>query len=369
LSGSSQHRFIHSIQGQKFALELLSRAIDSGRLASAYLFRGPAGVGKFAAALGFIARIKCSSPETCDGSCHNCRLIAKLDHPDIDIILPLPKTVSDNPDQTAAVMLQVSAEPLSELSFAKPASIGIDEIRELSERLALTPTSPGGRWAVIRDADSMTPQAANAFLKTLEEPPEDTYIILTSSRPDYLLPTIRSRTQPVRFTRLSRPLIEEVLISRGFDPKKAHELALAADGSISSALAAAEETSTRIRELGEELWVTLFSRNDAKALNLTEKLGNNRSLTEAVINSSTSFLRDHLLALMGLGELIRNLESRERIDTAADRFKDTRAIIAAIQFLQERSTTLHFNPQYDLFWMDLILRGRQIIAGKRVSGG
>jgi len=340
---------------------MLRRAFESDRLASAYLFRGPAGTGKFAAALELARLAKCDSPADCEGNCRSCRLMKKLDHPDLHVILPLPKNVSSSPEKTAEVLSYVSEEPFAKLSFEKPASVGIDDIRALTQKLALTPSKAGGRWAIVRDADLMTSEASNCFLKTLEEPPEDSYIILTCSRPDFLLPTIRSRTQPVSFVRLSRPRIAEFLKERGIEPEKAAKIAIVSDGSITTALAQTEDTGPEVDELGEQLWVTLFSKSDKIALELVEKFGRDRSLAKSVISSATSFLRDQMLIQLGLGALVRNTDSKDRIETAARKFPDPRPLGEAIQFLQRKSNSLYYNPQYDLFWMDLILRARQIV--------
>jgi len=364
LSGSSQHRFLGDIPGQKAATELLSSAIGSARVASAYLFRGPMGVGKFAAAVDFVRWLKCDTPESCDASCHSCRLINSFNHPDLIIVIPLPTEISQSVNKTAAVLQQVAADRFMELSFEKPASIGIDEIRGLSERLALAPARKGGRWAIIRDADMMTPEAANAFLKTLEEPPKDAHLILTSSRPDFLFPTIRSRTQPVRFNRLSRAQITEMLISRDIEQKEAEKIALAAEGSITTALAMDDEQSGEIKKLGEELWVILFSKSDSAAIDLVEKLGRDRSLARAVIASAMSFLRDHMLTQLGVAELVVNTEQKQRFMSAAQKFPNTEPLGNTIKFLQEKTDSLRFNPQYDLFWMDLIIRGRRIASGR-----
>ncbi len=282
----------------------------------------------------------------------------------MQVVLPLPSDISSDPGKTAEAMAAAVSDPFIELHFQKPATIGIDRIRFLNEKLSLSTVMKGGRWAIIRNADAMTPEASNAFLKTLEEPPNDAHIILTSSRPDYLLPTILSRTQPVIFTRLSRPEIEEALISRGIPEDRAAELTIIADGSISSALRERDEISAEIRSLGEELWVSLFTRKDSSALDLTEKLGKDRFLAVAVLDSATSFLRDHILMQLGLEHLIINKDCKGRLHKAATKYPDPEPIGRAISFLQEKAFVLHFNPQYDLFWMDLIIRGRRIILGK-----
>jgi len=346
---------------------MLERAIANYRLSSSYLFRGPSGVGKFAAAIEMVRWLKCKSPEDCDGGCHSCRLIKRFDHPDILIVLPMPRAISDSPDKTSELMEEVASDPFAEMSFERASSIGIDAIRGLSEELALAPTSPGGRWAIIRDADAMTIEASNAFLKTLEEPPEDVHIILTSSRPDYLLPTILSRTQPLRFSRLSRETIEEFLVVRGVEREKAALKAIAADGSINKALKYSEDALVEVRKMGERLWVALFSLSDDMALEIVNDLGRDKDFGRAVIESTISYLRDQLLYQKGLGGIVCNFESKDRLERASLKFSDPEPISAAMKLLFDKLVALDANPQYELFWMSLIIQGRNIIRDSKVQ--
>lgn len=364
MNGSQKNNFLRKIPGQFGAKELLSNAIKSGRLFSAYLFRGPAGVGKFASAIELVKYMKCNKGENCDGNCKSCRLIANYDHPDVHILAPLPREISESPESTGEVIRNMCREPFTPFGFEKASSIGIDAVRALAEKLSLATEEKGGNWAIIRDADAMTEEASNAFLKTLEEPPVDSFIILTSSRPDFLLPTIRSRTQPVRFTRLSRGEIVGFLVGKNIERSRAEEIARAAEGGMDRALKLAMDAENPAHELGEELWVALFSKSDALALDLVARLGQDRSFSLAVIEHAMSFLRDHLLCQQGLEDSVINVASKERIKNAARKYSDPRTVGSALRLLQEKSNSLRFNPQYDLFWMDMIIRGRMIIAGR-----
>lgn len=367
MSGSSLHKFMKIIPGQEKAKHLLLNSIENDRLSSAYLFCGPPGLGKFAAAIELVRYLKCESPQTCNRDCHQCRLINKLDHPDLMVVVPLPKAISDSINKTSTVMQQTAANPFSRIKFEKPASIGIDTIREINERIALAEHSPGGRWLIIRDAESMTQEAANAFLKTLEEPPNNAYIVLTSSSPEALLQTIRSRTQPVNFVRLSRKLLREYLISTGMDPDEARKKSIISDGSINRVIELANEDDSQIQALSEELWVNMFSNSDSTALKVVQKLGKNRSLSQDVIKSSISFLRDHMLAITGPENLIQNIDRMDRISKAKNKFSNPIILGKLIQLMENKYSTLNRNPQYDLFWMDLIIKARRIIAGKIIE--
>ena len=369
MSGSSPHRLFEAIPGQERARDMLGHAIEKGRLASAYLFKGPPDVGKFAAAIDLVRWIKCADPKNCDGDCHSCRLISRLNHPDIELVMPLPTEIYKNPNKTAKIIEGVAADPFGRPQFNKSAKIGIDAIKDLNERLSLFPTFDGGRWAIVRDADTMTVEASNAFLKTLEEPPENAYIILTSSRPEYLLPTIISRTQPVQFRRLSRDEIERFALSRGIDQSEARKIAVRADGSIAPIVAGEDKTAIEAKRLGERVWVALFSRSDAIALEIVDAIGRDLAFTKATLGSAISFLRDHMLAQIGKKELIVNVDRIDRITNAANKFRDPKPVAMALSFLNTKYDSLKSTPQSDLFWMDLIIRGRRIVRRKIYTRG
>jgi DNA polymerase-3 subunit delta' len=340
---------------------MLYRAVRSERIASAYLFRGPAGVGKLASALDFIRWLKCKSPETCGAECNSCKLIAHLNHPDIELTIPLPKEIADSPESTGEMHAKIAADPLISLSFDKPASIGIDKVRAISEWLALSSTTIGGRWAIIRDAETMTIEAANAFLKTLEEPPENGHIILTSSHPDYLLPTIRSRAQSIAFARMSRDQIMQILLSRGIDAESAENAAFYADGSISTALEFLEQGSGGVIELAEKLWTAIHSKNEALALDFVEAMGQDRSKSLAVIKTVISILRDQILYQIGAEDIAANRAIAKRLIRAAEKFPNPEPIGRAVEFLEKKAYELRYNPQYDLFWMDAVIRAREFV--------
>lgn len=163
------------ILGQKRALNILKGILSTGRLATTYLFNGEKGVGKFTTAIEFARTLNCESPVLSDacGTCTPCLKIGSNNHPDILIVVP---------DNTM---------------------IRIEQVREIEGFIALKPYEGKKKVVIVDDADMMNTNAENAFLKTLEEPPEDSIIILVSSRSDVLSDTIRSRCLTIRFSPLS----------------------------------------------------------------------------------------------------------------------------------------------------------------------
>lgn len=164
--------YFRDVLGHREKLAELERLLTSGRLPHALLLCGRAGVGKRTVALALAAAHLCSGRggEAC-GSCSSCRGFAGANHPDYD---------------------RVQREPGKR-------DIGIAQVRELLERLHHKTFLGGGRAALIDDAERMTDEAQNAFLKTLEEPPPGALILLVSAAPERLLPTVRSRCAIHRF--------------------------------------------------------------------------------------------------------------------------------------------------------------------------
>jgi DNA polymerase-3 subunit delta' len=173
---------LKDVIGHEKALHILSRTIQKKRIPSAYLFAGESGIGKRFAALNLTKALNChkSTLDACD-ACPSCHKIAKGIHPDILLIYP-----ENN-------------------------KIRIDEIRAIDQFLSLKAFEGKKKVVIVDDAETMNQYAANAFLKTLEEPPEDSLIILISSNPERLPNTIRSRCQKLHFTPLSSVACEEVI--------------------------------------------------------------------------------------------------------------------------------------------------------------
>lgn len=198
------------IEGQESALTILRNAMRSGRLAHAYLFFGPEGVGKRLTALTLAKAMNCQSPpaegESCE-RCASCKKINSSNHADVIVV-----------------------EPQGEV-------IKIDQIRELQRRLHYRPLEGGKRACILESADGLNDAAANALLKTLEEPPDETHLFLLTSRPHQLLPTILSRCQRVKFSPLSIGNIVQILQrAHSWPEERAYFLASLAGGSAGKAL-------------------------------------------------------------------------------------------------------------------------------------
>jgi len=222
--------------GHDEQIEMFRRAISRDRLAQGYLFVGPAGVGKrtFAVKLAtclFCERCADTDLEAC-GECSACRQMAARSHPDF---------------------FQVGC-PEGKRELPISVFLGDEDERGragLCYQLSLSPVSGGRRFAVIDDADAMNEAAANAFLKSLEEPQPGAVLILIAERPDELLPTIRSRCQSVRFSPLADSEVVQLLMSLNVatDLQTAQTAAVLAEGSPTVAAKLLDPALRALREI------------------------------------------------------------------------------------------------------------------------
>lgn len=215
--------YFRDLVGQDILRQELSAERAKGRLNHAYLFEGPAGTGRLSVARALAARMLCADPageEAC-GVCEHCRLFAGGNHPDY---LQLPRDVRE---------LGIRHFAEREKS-ASGETINHDPVLVF---LHLKPVMAERRICVIPDAERMRPEAANAFLKTLEEPPGGSLILLTTSARDRLLATIVSRCRRVAVRPLQTAhLIEEIVRREIADAAAAPALATLAQGSLGAAM-------------------------------------------------------------------------------------------------------------------------------------
>jgi DNA polymerase-3 subunit delta' len=192
------------VLGQPFAVNVLSATAKSGRLAPAYLFYGPPGCGKKAAARALAQALLCAeAPGRGCGDCPACRRVAQGQHPDCREVAP------------------------------SGASFKVEQARELVREAQLRPYEGQRRLFIIDRAEAFTSEAANTLLKTLEEPPAGSSFILVSTQPARLLPTIASRCQSVRFLPLPDEALTTLLAkAHACEPARAREAGRLAGGDL-----------------------------------------------------------------------------------------------------------------------------------------
>jgi len=209
-----------TVIGQERAKQVLRLAIRADRLPHALLLTGPDGVGKAALALALARAVNCArrGEEACD-ACPSCHRVQTLTHPDVHVLFPARRSRRESedvdPEEERKFLSGLAHDPYRYPVAGPSETILIDRVRRLENDLARGLYEGRRRVAILLEAERMRQETANALLKTLEEPLPDTLLILVTSRPNALLPTILSRCQQVRLCPLSS---EEVLRALRRDP-------------------------------------------------------------------------------------------------------------------------------------------------------
>lgn len=299
-----------TIEGHEKPVLLLQRAIANNTLAHAYLFSGQAGIGKKRTAFALAAAVNCgeSGPEGGCGVCPSCRRIAAFTHPDVHIVMP----ESEN-EQVLATLSAKEAEKAS-------SEIKIDQIRRAQESISLTPSEGSKKFLIVDGAETLNVSAQNAFLKTLEEPPGDTVIILITAMPQGLLSTIRSRCQEITFRPLPRNTLARALMrKRGLTEEDAWFIAALAQGSMGRGLAMDSDQEKIFREESATLWSGLAQMGSGEALALADAISKDRERLDRLIELGIERLRDALVyGETGEERLLVHAQAQHRYRQPAD---------------------------------------------------
>ena len=236
---------LNEVLAQDTAIATLRRALAGNRVHHAYLFDGPSGVGKEKAAFGLAQALVCEkrgseghpSDEAC-GACNAC-------------VRAVPKEGQTRPMHPDVIVIERGLYDPASIGRRTPETqdISIDQVRTLVlARAAFAPHEGRAKVFIVRRAEELSISAANALLKTLEEPGQRTHFVLLSAQADTLLPTIRSRTQRLRFAALPIEIVTKLLTARGIDAFRAAEIARLSGGSAETALALSDEEASAERE-------------------------------------------------------------------------------------------------------------------------
>lgn len=304
-----------AVVGQDAALALLRRAVATGRVAHAYAFVGPAGVGRRLTALAFAQACLC--PRQGCGACSACRRVAAGHHPDCQVVVPTPPR--DNPRGAPALR--------------------IEDVREIEHWAALAPLEGPWKVFVLDDADRMTLPAAQALLKTLEEPPPRTLLILVVANPRALPPTVLSRCQVVRFRPLPEAEASALLEARGADRETARLLARLCRGQVGLALGADLAGLRARREAALELLAVPRSALPARL----DEAGADRAAVAACLETYWLWYRDALcVAAGGAPGLLVNADRAADV-AALGRQTPVAGLVAALRGIKDAWLALEGN--------------------------
>lgn len=319
------------IIGHQWTVEALRGQVAARELRHAYLFLGPARIGKRTLALAFASAILCSDPPypgvPC-GGCEHCRQAAKGAHPDLHLV-GVPEDAT---------------------------GIGIDQIRDLQRQIALSPFQAEHRVVLIEDAARMTTPASNALLKTLEEPPPNVILILLAETAEQLLATIASRCTHFPLRPVPREVIMRALAHLSEDRGAAALAASLSSGRPGAAIqllqdqAALPQRLERIQELLTLIDSNLAGRFEFVANNLHEKTRQaNAEIAQLLLEDWLSVWRDVLLVRTGAGIPLANPDFGEAVRTLSEQLSE-REILKVLSSIRNSLRALkgYGNPELAL---------------------
>lgn len=277
-----------NVIGQDSVKQYLSKAIESDKLPGSLLFHGPSGTGKTAAALDLAKTLTCLSEEQAPClDCASCRKFKKLDHPDVMLLFPKPGNTK--PEEELLQLRKIADNPYEKAEFEKKSSLQIEMVRAIKRRLRLQSFQGHGRVVIIQGCEQLNNETSNALLKILEEPPSDATLILTTSQPDKLLLTIKSRCQLLHFSYLHTNEIAQALVSReSLDEKKALSIAYLSGGNYTKALGFLNEKFEVRKDICGKIIDTNMNEPLEESVLLAEKIIQERNQQE--ISADLEFL-------------------------------------------------------------------------------
>lgn len=372
-----KHTVWDDVVGQPQASRFLRAAAEAGKVSHAYLFVGPPGSGKKTAATALACSLMCA--DAC-GSCAACGRVRRETHPDVHVVAP----------EGAAGYL-------------------VDQVQEIIKDVWLAPIDGDWKIYIVADADLLGDSAANAFLKTLEEPPSDVVMILMAHSFDAVLPTIASRCQVVRFRRIPHTDAVELLMGlSGVDRSEAVS-ALAATGGVmtrardflisterraarasilrtlkdllvmdeADVLDAARELLLKVKAPLEQVKADQDAQMEEQARYLAAGVlaevakRNKRALTAReregvteLFNIAESWLRDCLVLSQGMGDLVANVDDADAMEEVAATITPT-AVAEALRAVNEARRRISYNVSPQLAVEVMLFDVREVLRCPR----
>ncbi|MFQ5599874.1 MAG: ATP-binding protein [Candidatus Krumholzibacteriia bacterium] len=342
--------------GQPRLEKLLRDLLLRHRLAGSFLFDGPSGVGKEALAVELGRLLNCERHASCaprglfrappvvaDGdACSSCRRFRSLQHPDLHLVFPVPSRFRENeakpdiqpredfrerrPDSVREVLAGKAIDPWHKPMFDRPVGIHADVLRDvILPAVQRRPVEASMKVIILSDADQMAFGIGNLLLKTLEEPPADCLLVVTSAVPDRLLPTIRSRCQRLTFTPLAADwMVPRLELLHHAEPTEAR---IAASMSQGSMLGAGRFLGGALKGVRERAFEIMRAAADCEVLDLlqlaastTQEYSGRRQLLPVLLHMVALVARDTLMLVEGASVALVNEDRRRELQQLARAF-------------------------------------------------
>ena len=300
--------------GHEWAVDMLRQHAARGDVRHAYLFCGPPGLGRRTLALRLAQALNCTNPiaagEPC-GQCRDCRQIAAMQHPDMNVI-------------------QADFEG---------GTLKVDQVREVQHSMSLKPYQAKYRVALFLRFQEANDNAANALLKTLEEAPAHAILLLTADNPEQLLPTIVSRCEILRLRSLPIETIEADLLARGLDEERARLLSHISGGRPGYARRLVEDFSLlEKREERLDDLQTLLNAPRVEKFSYADKLSKDKDSMRQAILIWLSYWRDVMLRTAQTHTSLTNIDRNMEIEFLASRMdlNTARRVVGDLESVLEK---------------------------------
>ena len=337
--------------GQEMAVAVLGKSLESGQLAHAYLFTGPAGVGKMTLAIDLARALNCGAPEPPCGRCPSCVRIEQGKHADVQVLKLNPGDSGEN--------------------TRNKAEIGVEQVKQLQHLASLPPFEGKCRVFIIDGADLVSTEAANRMLKTLEEPESRVVFVLLALTGAGVLETVASRCQRLDLQPMPVEKIKNALIGSGIDREKARLLAGLCRGCYGWALTAAgDEGFLEQHRLKRDTMFDIINSDTAKrfdhAARMAAAFSQKRQTVIDELDLWLGLWHDILLLKTGCPESVINIDIRDRLSRLAGDYS-LAEIKACTRSIREASARLGLNASprlvLDVLMLDLPAGEREQVGG------
>jgi DNA polymerase-3 subunit delta' len=365
-----------NLQDQETAKRIILSAFNKKRLASTYLFYGDDGVGKWQMALILAALLNCEKPmagadndviDVC-GHCRDCQQIFNLTFPELVFCLPIPphKNANEAIELHKEFLEAKREEPYRIVTWPRQPTIPIDTVRAVKQKAALKTPTDVKRVILFYQMERMLPSSADSLLKLIEEPSDDTTIILTVRNPKNLLPTVQSRTQKIGFKAINARYISKYLEDKyKIVSAKTDLYSRLAKGSIGRALnLALDEKQSPIRQLSFLMFKSLFQKDNPSAIAVVNEFINPRDFGEfeKILSNWQSFLSDLIIIKFNKEmDNIVNTDLLNELERMSNRVTEPNGFIRMTNAIKDVKISLRRNVHIRPAVSALVLKIREYI--------